>query len=265
MRTTLLVVALAGCGGAATPAPAPAPAPTPTIADADALLAAGRAADAAAAYDAIAAARPVGIPVRVRAAIAHAQAGDLDRALAWLERALAGGAAPQILERRPELAAAIADPRWQALREAAPAPCAGPEHRALDFWVGTWDVFDGAGTLVGRNVIEVDLGGCMVHESWTGAGGDRGRSLNLYDPARRAWQQHWVDAGGRLIHYEGNLDRAGAMIFEGTNVLRDGTPAPSRMRLEPRADGTVLQRIETSNDDGATWEVGFEAIYRRAP
>src|SRR5262245_31354547 len=73
--------------------------------------------------------------------------------------------------------------------------CNAPEHRQFDFWVGTWDV-TANGKHAGVNRIEKILDGCALMESWTGASGYRGNSLNFYDAARRQWHQTWVDISG---------------------------------------------------------------------
>jgi hypothetical protein len=38
-----------------------------------------------------------------------------------------------------------------------------------------------------------------------------------------------------------------------------------RTTLTPLPDGRVRQLIETSNDDGRSWETRFEGFYRRRP
>ena len=46
---------------------------------------------------------------------------------------------------------------------------------ALDFWLGDWSVTTPDGKHAGDNRIEAILDGCALSESWTGAGGGRGR------------------------------------------------------------------------------------------
>ena len=46
------------------------------------------------------------------------------------------------------------------------APCAAPEHRQFDFWVGEWRVTTPDGKHAGDNRIEKVLDGCALHESW---------------------------------------------------------------------------------------------------
>ena len=104
--------------------------------------------------------------------------------------------------------------------------CPGPKHRQFDFWVGNWDVFPGAGTvLAGTNEVKSLLDGCVVEENWIGSpGGHRGRSLNAFDAASGNWSQMWVDDGGCPngdIFIEGGLVN-GRMVMRGRRKQPEG-------------------------------------------
>jgi hypothetical protein len=261
VRRVYLSLLLVACNTGAT-APPVSPSPRAvSAADGDAHFDAERWPDAAAAYDrALAAGAALDVGHRIRAAIAHERAGDRDKAFGWISRALDVGPPATALARRPELAALVADPRWARLAGAQAAPCSSDEHRQLDFWVGRWKVSGPDGAVVGENVITVDLAGCRIHESWSGAGGGRGQSINWFDPADRRWHQLWLDEGGMVIDYAGGVDERGAMALAGESTLRDGTRVRSRMTL--RRDGAKLrQLIEQSIDDGATWQTWFDGTY----
>ena len=58
----------------------------------------------------------------------------------------------------------------------------------FDFWLGGWNVFDTAGNQVGTNTIEKQEGGCALKETWTGAGGSTGFSINYFNPVRDEWR-----------------------------------------------------------------------------
>src|SRR5690606_24732559 len=68
-----------------------------------------------------------------------------------------------------------------------PRPCASEAYRAFDFWLGTWDVVNPAGAVVGRNVITAGNGGCTINESYTTPAGYAGQSINAYDAPRDRW------------------------------------------------------------------------------
>lgn len=144
----------------------------------------------------------------------------------------------------------------------APGSCALAEHRQFDFWLGEWEVTAPNGQLAGRNSITSELGGCVVHERWAGAGGMRGESFNTWDRARKRWHQTWVSSTGNLLVVEGGLVN-GAMQMRGESVSPKGSVL-NRITWTPAPDGTVRQLWETSADDGKTWQVAFDGRYRRA-
>ena len=149
----------------------------------------------------------------------------------------------------------------------SPPPCSSrPVFGWLDFWVGEWRVFVGE-VQVGTNRIEKVLDGCAVTEDWADARGGTGRSLFYVSPAG-GWRQVWVTntalaPGGvkekRLIARLPD----GTLRFQGEITAGDAVVL-DRTTLTPLGDGRVRQRIGRSDDGGATWKTGFDAIYVRA-
>lgn len=143
-------------------------------------------------------------------------------------------------------------------------PCAYSEpHRQFDFWLGTWDVTNPQGQPAGVNRIEEAENGCLLVESWTGASGGSGTSINYYDPASEQWVQQWVAAGGSVIRLKGGLQPDGTMRLTGEMVAFDGERTPLRGIWTPLPDGRVRQQFEQSADGGATWTTGFDGIYTK--
>lgn len=143
------------------------------------------------------------------------------------------------------------------------APCAGPEYRHFDFWIGNWTVTNPEGKVVGTNVIEPIAGDCGLQETWTAAtGGGTGRSLNGYSPQDGRWHQTWIGSGGLLMHLTGGL-RDGRMVLEGRTIARDKATILQRITWTPQPDGRVRQLWEQSKDDGKTWTVGFDGMYAK--
>ncbi|MCB9857770.1 MAG: tetratricopeptide repeat protein [Phycisphaerales bacterium] len=134
--------------------------------------------------------------------------------------------------------------------------------REFDFWVGTWDVFDGNGNQVGTNRIEKVENGCLIIEHWSNMRGNTGQSYNFIDPTDRKWRQVWVDGAGNVVRYEGVV-KDGAMHFTGNYTPQRGRPAIARGSLTPDADGKVRHVIEHSDDNGKTWKPYFNGIYIR--
>ena len=150
--------------------------------------------------------------------------------------------------------------------------CAGAEYRALDFWIGRWDVTMSEqapgphrGRTVGTNVIEKTLGGCAVFEHWSDVRGSAGKSLFYYHPAESVWKQVWVtDAGPVKEKRAVPAPSPGSVRFQGEIRRKDGSRTLDRTTLTPLPNGTVRQLIEGSTDNGQTWEVAFDAIYTRS-
>lgn len=146
---------------------------------------------------------------------------------------------------------------------AAPS-CAGVEHRQFDFWVGHWTVKGPAGKVAGTNEIAPILGGCALKESWTGAGGMSGTSLNAYDASDGHWHQTWVDDKGMVLKISGGLHE-GRMVMSGETAQNGSTTRIlHRITWEKVDDDHLRQVWETSTDKGATWSVAFDGRYERA-
>jgi tetratricopeptide (TPR) repeat protein len=142
-------------------------------------------------------------------------------------------------------------------------PCEGmAAARDFDFWVGTWDVRLADGTLVGRNRITKQDGGCTILESWEGNGGMTGTSLNYYQPSRDQWRQLWVGSNGTLIDISGSMDD-GAMHLEGTieYVAQERIEA-FRGTWAVLEDGRVRQHFEEFNLVAQAWQTWFDGYYR---
>src|SRR4051812_36919739 len=141
--------------------------------------------------------------------------------------------------------------------------CSAPEYRALDFWLGEWEVRDRGGALEGTNRIVKELSGCAVRESWTDAAGGRGESTFYFDRAARRWKQVWVtDAGSwkEKIQVDG---AAGALRFQGELPRPQGGTLVDRTTLTRLPGGGGLQLIEQSLDGGETWPVAWGGLYAR--
>jgi len=150
---------------------------------------------------------------------------------------------------------------------ATPAACTAAEYRQFDFWLGDWDVSTPDGRAAGRNVITRIAGGCALHENWAGRGGFTGQSLNGWNARTRQWQQTWLDSSGGRLDLAGGW-RDGAMVLEGSAPHPQTAGATLRHRIAwtPRADGSVRQHWQTSEDGGTTWSTAFDGRYvRRTP
>jgi tetratricopeptide (TPR) repeat protein len=212
-------------------------------------------------------------PAAVRLAKTYGRLGRIDAALTALQRAADRGfAGLPALEGDEDLAAVRRDGRYAAVRQALDRnlrPCAyAAEYRALDFWVGEWDVRPNGApdtTPASRSRIELIEDQCVVYEQYTTPAGYSGRSFNSYEPERKRWEQFWVDNKGAIHHYVGN-PREGNMYYqaEGVRAGGPGTP-PGKVRMTFFNQGAdqVRQLGEQSTDEGKTWTVSYDLIYKR--
>jgi hypothetical protein len=149
-------------------------------------------------------------------------------------------------------------------RKPPPKPCAAPQDRQFDFWLGKWDVTDGTtGKPDGTNDVTSELNGCVLQEHWVSTSGNRGTSFNHYDPARKVWHQTWVDDSGGILYLDGGV-KNGSMVLAGPRIGRLGKTVIDRITFTPRPDGSVRQWWQASRDAGKTWKTVFDGIYRRA-
>ena len=154
-----------------------------------------------------------------------------------------------------------------APRPARPSPpCATPQHRQFDFWVGAWDVYPtGTSTLVAHSLIERRYDGCAIRENWMPLRGQGGGSLSAWRPGANNWRQTWVDSSGAWVEFSGAMD-GNAMVLTGpwAGSAANGRDGIVRMRYSPEAGGAVRQHGQVSTDNGATWTDSFDFTYRPA-
>lgn len=146
-------------------------------------------------------------------------------------------------------------------------PCVYDERfLQFDFWLGSWQVFgntERTGPMYGTNKIAKKEDGCLVLESWSGASGTTGTSMNYYDGTKQQWVQHWVSKGGVTINIEGGIVDD-SMRMQGKIFYLTGNPPQTRdfrALWTPLDNGVVRQFFEESIDQGKTWYPWFEGFY----
>jgi hypothetical protein len=143
--------------------------------------------------------------------------------------------------------------------------CTTAAYRAFDFWVGKWDVYGPAGRLVAHSLIESVYDGCGIRENWMPLGGAGGGSLSVYVPAKKQWEQFWIDSGNTRALFTGSWNGS-AMVIQGVwpSAPANASGPITRMSYSKNADGSVRQFGENSMDGGTTWTPSFDFTYRKA-
>jgi hypothetical protein len=156
----------------------------------------------------------------------------------------------------------------QTATPAPPDPCAAPEQKQLEFWVGDWDLTwpgEKQGQVDrGTNRIQRVLDTCVVQENFSG--GDamhlRGMSVSLFDTRAGKWKQTWVDNEGGYLEFVGEF-KDGQMILARDAVRPDGTKVIQRMVFKNITPNEFDWSWEASKDGGKTWQVQWPIHYKR--
>ncbi len=157
----------------------------------------------------------------------------------------------------------------QAQRASAPAnPCAAPEQRQLDFWVGewalTWPGNKAREVQHGTNSIRRVLENCVVEENFSGETDMhlRGKSVSIFDTRTGKWKQTWVDNEGGYLDFVGEF-KDGQMILSREVALPNGTRTSQRMVFRNIGADEFDWSWESSSDGGKTWQVVWPIHYKR--
>ena len=153
-----------------------------------------------------------------------------------------------------------------AMPASAAGPCAAPEYRQLDFWVGDWNArFDDGkvGVASGRNIVTRILGDCAIEENFDGNPGTKlvGRSLSIYDGRAKTWRQTWVDDQGGVFVLTGGPE--GKDFVLRTAPFGEGGKAQLRMLFTDIAPNSFTWLWQKSSDAGATWVTSWRIDYAR--
>lgn len=156
-------------------------------------------------------------------------------------------------------------PVWGQQPAAKPVPCAAPEFRQFDFWVGDWDVASAKdGVHRGTSHVSREMGDCVVWENWASAGNPYfGKSYNTYNVNLKRWEQYWVDNAAGVIFFHGDL-KDNVMDYWTDDVPQTGGGALRRhLQFFNLGPDKVRQFSQGSTDAGKTWHVEYDLTYTR--
>jgi hypothetical protein len=151
---------------------------------------------------------------------------------------------------------------------AQPKPCAEPEQKQFEFWVGEWDLTwpgnNPGQTDHGTNSVQRILEGCIVQENFSGAEAMhlRGQSVSIFDASARKWKQTWVDNEGAYLDFVGEF-KDGQMVLAREAIRPDGTKALQRMVFKNITHEEFDWSWEASKDGGKSWTVIWPIHYKR--
>ena len=154
---------------------------------------------------------------------------------------------------------------WRAgsADSSAATPCAAPEYRQFDFWIGDWDAFDegNPNTVVARTRVDRILDGCVLLEDYQDTNGHKGQSFSIYDSSTKEWHQSWVTNRGQLLLLDGGM-QGNEMVLTAVERVASGKERKVRGTWK-RADDGVREIAVISMDGGRSWQPWFDLHFRR--
>ncbi|MCA9734482.1 MAG: DUF1579 family protein [Deferribacteres bacterium] len=151
------------------------------------------------------------------------------------------------------------------------SPCQSEEAMQFDFWVGKWQLTwpGGQGGTskeqfgTGTNEITKILGSCVVRENFASPQTQfNGESYSVYNPAKKVWQQTWIDNSGAYLLFEGEFAE-GKMILRTKPVETNGKTIVSRMVFENITQDSLDWNWQRSVDGGINWTDLWTIHYKR--
>jgi hypothetical protein len=144
-----------------------------------------------------------------------------------------------------------------------PEPCSGTsDSRQLDFWLGNWTVTYPGASAPSTSKVNLELGRCLLVESWDGGRGHSGKNMFAYSADDKSWHGMFADNQGRVHIFEGKVV-SGSAEFYGPSRSPNGQEVLNRIKVIRMSPNQVEQTWEKSSDNGATWTADFRGEYSR--
>ena len=148
-----------------------------------------------------------------------------------------------------------------AIAQEESCACCTENHRAFDFWIGSWEVTNPDGTAAGKNTIVKSENNCVVRENWVSAkAGYTGTSTNFYNQITRPWEQLWIDNTGAHLKIKGNRQGNQMILSSAEFKNKDGVLNRNRITWTLNNDGTVRQLWEILKEDKVV-SIAFDGLY----
>jgi hypothetical protein len=153
-------------------------------------------------------------------------------------------------------------PRIYGAAPAGPCPT-NPESRALDFWLGDWNIVAPGSASTAASSVTAVLDKCIIVETWDGGRGHTGENWLGYNADDKSWNGMFADNHGRVHIFVNGKVAPGSVQFSGPSRGTDGQKIVNRVRIVRIGPDNVEQIWEKSTDNGATWATEFRGEYSR--
>ena len=143
-------------------------------------------------------------------------------------------------------------------------PCCTIDHKAFDYWIGDWTVYNTEGKVIGTNNIVKMQNGCVLQENWIASNKtNTGTSYNFFDLSDSTWNQVWISGTGNVLNLKGNINKDGAMVLKSELTTGSKGNYYNQITWTKNDDGSVTQRWDILNEKGETINKAFEGIYKK--
>ena len=148
-------------------------------------------------------------------------------------------------------------------------PNSNLDETTYDFWLGKWDATwinaDGT-TGKGINHIFKVLDGKVLEENFEitegGQAGFKGKSLSVYNPNTKLWNQGWADNQGGYFDFYGDTEGERKM-FSTNPKEKNGNIIQQRMVFYDIKNDSFTWDWEGTKDGGETWNLLWRINYTR--
>ncbi|NNK39439.1 MAG: hypothetical protein HKP45_02165 [Winogradskyella sp.] len=141
--------------------------------------------------------------------------------------------------------------------------CCSDDHRAFDFWEGTWTVTNPDGAIAGYSTITKIQNNCIIDENWKSASpGYTGTSHNFYNSKLDRWEQLWIDNQGGFLKLYGNRKGNQMILRSDASQNKNGNNFYQQISWTDNDDGTVRQLWEIITENEET-KILFDGLYKK--
>ena len=145
-------------------------------------------------------------------------------------------------------------------------PCSSLEAHQFDFWIGKWKVewlSPDSTKAEGTNNVNSILGSCVIEENFSGKPGVdfMGKSFSVFNPAKKIWQQTWVDDQGGYMVFTGGMNNNKMILSRKIN--RNDKEIIQRMVFYNILKDELDWNWESSEDNGKTWQLNWKLHYTK--
>ncbi len=152
----------------------------------------------------------------------------------------------------------------RVLFAAAGKPCANQaESKALDFWLGDWQIGVRNEHVNATSKVSLELDDCVVVERWNGGDGHVGENMFGYSADDKSWHGMFADSVGHVHVFVDGQVRPDSAEFTGPSKGEHGETVLNRITIRRIGPDRVQQLWSMSSDGGKTWRTVFDGEYTR--